>query len=156
MVNSYIVLFGADVAGLTPAQIGVWSSVFAIAGITIGWWLGRLFDRRPARTYAIVVILLGSAGYLLLPRVSSFLVLLLMAATVLGATGAAFPQLFTLARSVLGDGRGGGAANRAVQRSAPLLRSGWSLAWAVGPLLGALLLSRGGYSRLMWTAAAVF
>jgi SET family sugar efflux transporter-like MFS transporter len=149
MVNSYIVLFGADVVGLTPLQIGVWSSVFALSGITISWWLGRLFDRRPARAYAAVVILLGSAGYLLLPRVSSFPVLLLMAATVLGALGAAFPQLFTLARSVLGEGAAG-------QRSAPLLRSAWSLAWAVGPLLGALLLSRGGYSRLMWTAAGVF
>ncbi|MEU9741184.1 MFS transporter [Micromonospora chersina] len=149
MVNSYIVLFGADVVGLTPLQVGVWSSVFAVSGITIGWWLGRLFDRRPARTYSIVVILLGSAGYLLLPRASSFLVLLLMAATVLGATAAAFPQLFALARSVLGEGVAG-------QRSAPLLRSAWSLAWAGGPLLGALLLSRGGYPWLMWTASGVF
>lgn len=149
MVNSYIVLFGADVVGLTPLQIGVWASVSAIAGITIGWWLGRLFDRRPARRYAMAVILLGSAGYVLLPRVSSFLVLLLMAATVLGAMGAAFPQVFALARAVLGEGAAG-------QRSAPLLRSAWSLAWAVGPLLGALVLSRGGYSGLMWTAAGVF
>ncbi|MEW2332566.1 MFS transporter [Micromonospora chersina] len=149
MVNSYIVLFGADVVGLTPLQIGVWASVFAIGGITIGWWLGRLFDRRPARTYVIGVILLGSAGYVLLPRVSSFLVLLLMGATVLGAMGAAFPQLFALARTVLGEGAAG-------QRSAPLLRSAWSLAWAGGPLLGALVLSRGGYSWLMWTAAGVF
>jgi SET family sugar efflux transporter-like MFS transporter len=149
MVNSYIVLFGADVAGLTPLQIGVWSSVFALSGITIGWWLGRRFDRRPARAYAIVVIVLGAAGYALLPRVTSFLVLLLMAATVLGALGAAFPQLFSLARSVLGEGAAG-------QRSAPLLRAAWSLAWAVGPLLGALVLSRGGYSWLLGVAAGVF
>jgi MFS transporter, SET family, sugar efflux transporter len=149
MVNSYIVLFGADVVGLTPPQIGVWSSVFAIAGITIGWWLGRRFDRKPARTYALAVIVLGSAGYALLPRVSSFLVLLLMAATVLGAMGAAFPQLFSLARAVLGEGAAG-------QRSAPVLRTAWSLAWAVGPLLGALVLSKGGYTWLMWTAAGVF
>jgi SET family sugar efflux transporter-like MFS transporter len=149
MVNSYIVLFGADVAGLTPFQIGVWSSVFALGGITISWWLGRLFDRRPARSYAIVVILLGATGYLLLPRVLSFPVLLVMAATVLGAMGAAFPQLFALGRAVLGEGAAG-------QRSAPLLRVAWSLAWATGPLLGAFVLSRGGYSWLMWTAAGVF
>ncbi|GAB7051007.1 MFS transporter [Catenuloplanes indicus] len=149
MINSYIVLFGADEAGLTPIRIGVWSSVCAIAGMTISWWLGRRFDHRPARVYAIVVILLGAAGYLLLPRVTSFPVLLVMAATVLGATGAAFPQLFALARAVLGDGAAG-------QRSAPLLRTAWSLAWAGGPLFGALVLSRGGYDALMWTAAAVF
>lgn len=149
MVNSYIVLFGADVARLTPLQIGVWSSVFALSGITISWWLGRRFDRRPARAYAIVVILMCSAGYLVLPGVTSFPVLLLMAATVLGVASSAFPQLFSLARAVLGDGPAG-------QRSTPLLRAAWSLAWAVGPLLGALVLSRGGYSWLMWTASAVF
>jgi SET family sugar efflux transporter-like MFS transporter len=149
MINSYIVLFGADVAGLTPLRLGLWASVFALGGITISWWLGRLFDRRPARLYAVVVILLGAAGYLVLPRVSSFPVLLVMAATVLGAMGAAFPQLFALARAVLGDGTAG-------QRSAPLLRTAWSLAWAGGPLLGALVLSRGGYPWLMWTAAGVF
>ena len=38
MVSSYIVLFGADVVGLTPLQIGVWASASAIGGITIGWW----------------------------------------------------------------------------------------------------------------------
>ncbi|NMO50010.1 MFS transporter [Actinoplanes sp. TBRC 11911] len=149
MVNSYIVLFGADVARLSPLQIGVWSSVYALAGIIIGWWLGRLFDRRPTRAYAIVVTLLGSAGYLLLARVTSFPVLLLMAGTVLGAMGAAFPQYFSLARAVLGEGTAG-------QRSAPVLRAAWSLAWAVGPLLGALVLSRGGYSGLFATAAVVF
>ncbi|XVV08408.1 MFS transporter [Actinoplanes sp. CA-131856] len=149
MAHSYIVLFGADVVGLTPWQIGVWSSVFALGGITIGWWLGRRFDRHPSRWYAIAVISLGSVGYALLPGVSSFFVLLLMAATVLGAMGAAFPQVFALARSALGDGAAG-------RRSAPLLRSAWSLAWAVGPLLGALVLSRSGYTWLMWAAAAVF
>ncbi|BBH69943.1 putative sugar efflux transporter [Actinoplanes sp. OR16] len=148
MINSYIVLFGADVAGLSPVQIGVWSSVFAISGITIGWWLGRRFDRRPSRAYAIVVLLLGAAGYLLLPRVTSFPVLLLMAATVLGAMGSAFPQLFALARAVLGEGAAG-------RRSAPLLRVAWSLAWATGPLLGALVLSRSGYTWLIRVAAGV-
>lgn len=149
MVNSYIVLFGADVVGLTPLQIGVWSSVLAVAGIAIGWWLGRLFDRRPARVYAIAVTVSTSVGYLLLPKVSSYPVLLLMAGTVLGAMGEAFPQLFALARAVLGEGAAG-------QRSAAVLRAAWSLAWAVGPLLGTLVLSQGGYTWLMWTAAVVF
>ncbi|MEU4689057.1 MFS transporter [Actinoplanes sp. NPDC023714] len=149
MINSYIVLYGADVAGLSPIQIGVWSSVFAISGITIGWWLGRQFDRRPSRLYAIAVMVMGAAGYFLLPRVTSFFVLLLMAATVLGAMGTAFPQLFALARSVLGEGAAG-------RRSAPVLRAAWSLAWAVGPLLGSLVLYRLGYTSLIRAAAAVF
>jgi SET family sugar efflux transporter-like MFS transporter len=145
MVNSYVVLFGADVVGMSPLQLGVWISAFALGGITISWTLGRLFDRRPSRTYAIAVMLLGAAGYLVLPRVTSFPLLLLMAATVFGAVSAAFPQLFALSRAVLGEGR-----------STPLLRAAWSTAWAVGPLAGALVLSRGGYSWLMWTASAAY
>ncbi|GAA1653628.1 MFS transporter [Actinoplanes couchii] len=144
MVGSYIILFGADAVGLTPLQLGVWSSVYALGGITISWWLGRSFDRRPARLYVVVVLVLGSAGYLLLPQVSSFVVLLLMAATVLGALGAAYPQMFALGAGVAGP------------RATPVLRSAWSLAWAGGPLLGALVLSRGGWSWLMWAAAGAF
>ncbi|MEU8662117.1 MFS transporter [Actinoplanes philippinensis] len=145
MVNSYIVLFGADVAGMSPLQLGAWTSVYALGGITISWTLGHLFDRRPARAYAIGVILLGSAGYLVLPQVTSYPLLLLMAATVFGSVSAAFPQLFALGRATLGEGR-----------STPLLRAAWSMAWSVGPLLGALILSRGGYSWLMWTASGAY
>jgi SET family sugar efflux transporter-like MFS transporter len=173
MVNSYIVLFGADVAGMSPLQLGVWTSAYAVGGITISWALGRMFDRRPARGYAIGVILLGAAGYLVLPQVTAFPLLLLMAATVFGAVSAAFPQLFALGRAVLGSGpaaldSGPGVSDsgRAVSdsgpgvsgegRSTPLLRAAWSMAWAVGPLIGALVLSRGGYTWLMWTASAVY
>jgi SET family sugar efflux transporter-like MFS transporter len=75
-------------------------------------------------------------------------VLLLLALTLLGGLAAAFPQLFSMARLVLGDGSAG-------QRSAPLLRSFWSMAWAIGPLLGAMVLSRGGYSGVLLSAAGV-
>jgi SET family sugar efflux transporter-like MFS transporter len=145
MVNSYIILFGADVAGMSPLQLGVWTSAFAIGGITISWTLGRMFDRRPSRTYAIAVIVLGAGGYVVLPQVTSFPLLLLMAATVFASLSAAFPQLFALGRAVLGEGR-----------STPFLRASWSMAWAVGPLIGALVLARGGYPWLMWTAAGAY
>ncbi|MEU4161829.1 MFS transporter [Actinoplanes sp. NPDC026670] len=145
MVNSYIILFGADVAGMSPLQLGVWTSAFAVGGITISWTLGRMFDRRPSRTYAIAVIVLGAGGYVVLPQVTSFPLLLLMAATVFASLSAAFPQLFALGRAVLGEGR-----------STPFLRASWSMAWAVGPLIGALVLARGGYPWLMWTAAGAY
>lgn len=143
MVNTYIVLYGADVAHLSPPQIGAWATTSALAGIIIGWWLGRRFDRRPTRIYAVAVIVSAAAGYALLPSVAGFPILITMAATILGAAGAAFPQLFSIARAVLGE------------RSASI-RSAWSLAWAVGPLIGAAILAGGGYSWLMWATAAAF
>ena len=148
MVGSYAVLFAADEVGLTPLQVGVFSSAPAVGGLVVSSVLGRRFDRRPARAYTVGVTLAGAAGLALLSVVRSFPLLILIAVSLLGAVAAAFPQLFALARLVLGTGRAG-------QRSAPLLRSAWSLAWAVGPLVGTVVLARGGYPTILLTAAAV-
>ena len=148
MVGSYLVLFASDVAGLNPLQVGVFASAPAMGGIAVSWLVGRRFDRRPTRTYAVVVTALGGLGLVLLTMTQSFPALVVLAMTLLGSLTAAFPQLFTIARVVLGDGQAG-------QRSAPLLRSAWSLAWAIGPLIGAAVLTRTGFTTILWTAAGV-
>jgi SET family sugar efflux transporter-like MFS transporter len=148
MVGSYLVLFASDQLHLDPLQVGVVSSATAVSGIAISWLLGRRFDRSPARRYTVGVVLSGAIGLALASRVTSFAALLLLASTLLGSMAAAFPQLFAMGRLTLGDGPAG-------RRSAPLLRSCWSTAWAIGPLLGAAMLHRGGYSGLLLTAAGV-
>jgi SET family sugar efflux transporter-like MFS transporter len=148
MVGSYLVLFLADARGLAPPQIAVATAAPAIGGIVIGTVLGRSFDRRPSRWYVVVLVTVGALGMALLSHVRSFPLLLVIAAAALGAAGAAVPLLFALGRVVLGAGAGG-------RRSAPLLRSVWSLSWALGPLLGAVVLARNGYTVLLLTGAAV-
>jgi SET family sugar efflux transporter-like MFS transporter len=147
MVGSYAVLFAADEVGLSPVQVGVFVSAPAVGGILVSSLLGRRFDRRPTRRYAALVAVGGALGLSAMAVSRSFVVLVVVALTLMGPLSAAFPQLFTLARFVLGDGAAG-------RRSAPLLRSGWSLAWAVGPLLGAAVLARSGYPPLLLAAAA--
>jgi SET family sugar efflux transporter-like MFS transporter len=148
MVGSYLVLFAADRAQLTPVQVGLFASAPAAGGIIVSALVGRRFDRAPTKRYAIAAAALSALGIVLLTTTTSFLLLFLIGVTLIAAGQAAFPQLFTLARVVLGDGRAG-------QRSAPLLRSGWSLAWALGPLAGAVLLARAGFTGLLWAAAAI-
>src|SRR4051794_33843794 len=130
MVGSYFVLFAADEVGLGPIQVGVLVSAPAVGGIVLSTLLGRRFDRRPTRIYAALAAAAGALGLALMTTTRSFVVLLLVALTLIGAAQAAFPQLFALARVVLGAGTAG-------QRSAPLLPSAGALAWAVGPLIGA-------------------
>ena len=146
MVGSYAVLFAADQAGMTPLQVGIFASAPSIGGIVVSWLLGRRFDRRPTRRYVPVVTLLGALGLVLMTFTTSFPVLVLLALTLLGGVAAAFPQLFALARVASGDGAVG-------QRAAPLLRSAWSLAWAVGPLFGAILLTRSAFTTVLRGAA---
>jgi SET family sugar efflux transporter-like MFS transporter len=148
MVGAYLVLFAADEARLTPVQVGLLTSATAAGGMVVTLLTARRFDRAPTRAYAAAAAALGALGYLLLPRTSAFPLLLLIAGTLLAAVAAAFPQLFALARVVLGDGAAG-------RRSAPLLRSGWSLAWAIGPLAGAAVLAGAGFAGIFSVAAVV-
>jgi SET family sugar efflux transporter-like MFS transporter len=148
MVGSYFVLFAADEVGLGPLQVGVLVSAPAVGGIALSTLLGRRFDRGPTRLYAVAVVLAGSLGLALMTTTRSFALLVLIALTLIAAVQAAFPQLFALAGVVLGEGSAG-------RRSVPLLRSAWSMAWAVGPLLGAAVLARSGYPATLGGAAVV-
>jgi SET family sugar efflux transporter-like MFS transporter len=147
MAGSYLVLFLADARHLTAVQIAALVSAPGVGGIALGWLFGRGFDRRPGRTYAALAALAGALGFALLNRVTSFPLLVLFAIVLLGAGTAGYPQLFALARVALGRGT-------ASRRSAPLLRSAWSLAWAIGPLAGAATLAGSGYTMIFWCATA--
>lgn len=147
MALPYLVLFGKERLGLPPLAIGVFVSVVGASGMVASVWLGRWYDCAPGRASALVAFLAGSMGYALLDRTGSYLALLALGATFLGPAAAAFPQLFALARSRLGSGA-------AATHGIAVLRSGWSLAWAVGPPLGSAVLARGGYGALFAATAA--
>jgi SET family sugar efflux transporter-like MFS transporter len=148
MAGSYLVLFAANDAGLSAVQTGVFMSAPAAGSIVASFFAGRGFDRRPSRAYAAVAALAGAAGYAVLLLTSSFALMLAVGVLLLGAVGATFPQLFALARLAL-------AGSAAEHRAAPLLRSGWSLAWAVGPLLGALIVAGGSLRAVLAASAGV-
>jgi SET family sugar efflux transporter-like MFS transporter len=145
MTGSYLVLFASDSAGLSPLRTGIFISAIALGGIVFSALFGRAFDRSPARRWAAIAAAAGAVGFALLPSVTSFAVLIVLAITLLGIAGAGYPQVFALADVSF--------SGRLKQRSAPLLRSGWSLAWAVGPLIGAWVLATSGYDGLFRASA---
>jgi SET family sugar efflux transporter-like MFS transporter len=151
MIGPYLVLFGADEAGLSPLQVGVFLSLMSLSGLAVSTWLGRRYDRSPSRWPAFVAVAAPAVGYLALTTTVSYPLLVLIGVGLLGAGMAAFPQLFTLARTHL-DRSGG----RAVRHGTPALRSTWSLAWAIGPMIGAAVLSTRGYDGLMLCTALAF
>jgi SET family sugar efflux transporter-like MFS transporter len=151
MIGPYLVLFGADEAQLSPLQVGVFISVIAVSGLAVSTWLGRRYDRSASRAPAFIALAAPAVGYLALTTTTRYAMLLLIAAAFLGAGMAAFPQLFSLARTHL-DRSGGGAT----RRGTPALRSVWSLAWAIGPLIGAAVLAWQGYQGLLVLTALAF
>jgi MFS transporter, SET family, sugar efflux transporter len=151
MIGPYLVLFGTGPAHLSPLQAGVFMSLTSMSGLAVSTWLGRRYDRRASRRPALVAVGAAAAGYAALTTTTSYPALLLVAAALLSFGTAAFPQIFALARTHYD--RAGDAAAR---RRTPALRSTWSLAWAIGPMIGAALLASGGYRRLLLTTALVF
>lgn len=149
IVGSYYVLFLHDHADLSATRIGVLFSLPALGGIAFTLWSGRRFDRRPTRTWALLATASSAAGYALLTTTTSFAWLLLISLTLLAVYQAIYPQLFSTAATVLGSAALG-------QRAVPLLRSGWSLAWALGPLIaGLLLIPRIGYLGVLWVTVGL-
>jgi SET family sugar efflux transporter-like MFS transporter len=146
MIGPYLVLYGADEADLSPLRVGVLLSLISLSGLVVSTWLGRRYDRSASRWPAFLAVTGPAVGYLAVSMTTSYPLLLLIGAGLLGAGMAAFPQLFTLARTHLGDS----------PRATPALRSVWSLAWAIGPVVGAALLAAGGYTLLLQITALAF
>ncbi len=146
---SFLMLYGTDAVGLSPVGAGAFISAIALGGMITSVALGRWYDRTPSRLPAVVSVAGSVVGFAVLSVATSSYVLLAVAAVFLGASGATFPQLFTLARGHL-DAAG------QTERGTPALRSMWSAAWAIGPLIGGALLASSGFTWLFVTSAAAF
>jgi len=151
MIGPYLVLYGTQTAHLTPLQVGVFVSLISVSGLAVSTWLGRRYDRDASRGPALVTLAAPALGYAALTTTTSYPLLLLIAVGLLSAGTAAFPQVFALARTHhehTGEVTAG--------RRTPALRSTWSLAWAVGPMIGAGLLASGNYHQLLLATALAF
>ncbi|GAA4010310.1 sugar efflux transporter [Deinococcus rubellus] len=149
----YLPLFGVQAAHLSPLRLGLFLTWVSLCSILISTVIGRWSDRLPNRRPALLLSL-GSAvmGYLLLTSAAvSYPLLLLVGGLLLGTGASAFPQLFAYARVQLTP-----AGESAAQQGLTTLRSIFSLAWVVGPLLGAALLSNFGFGGLFGFTAAAY
>jgi MFS transporter, SET family, sugar efflux transporter len=144
ITGSYFVLFAADELRLDPVRIGVATTLLTLSGIAVGAVAGRWVDRSPSRLPLAAGLLVAAAGFALLPEVVGFVPLLLVCALT-GAINLGFPQVFALEHLSRPPGAPGATA---------VLRSGWSVAWALGPVLAGGLVLAVGYGALFWIAAA--
>jgi SET family sugar efflux transporter-like MFS transporter len=144
----YNILFAVERAHMGPLEVGIFLTVRAAGAIAISMVFGAWFDRRPTLWPLLVSLLAGSVGYALQTRTTDFGLLCFIAAVPLGMGAAAFPLIFAVAK--------GWAAQSnplAATRSIALLRASFSLAWGVGPALGALVVREDNYNALFWVSA---
>jgi MFS transporter, SET family, sugar efflux transporter len=136
VAGSYLTLFAVDKAHLSPLALGAFLTVYSLSGVLISTCFGRWFDRAPSPLPLLLALLMTISGYALLSVTTNFYLLLLIAGVPLGTSLTVFPQLFALAKGHLDRID----ANTA-ERGTAMMRATWSIAWAVGPALGALMIN---------------
>lgn len=146
--NPYMSLFGVEKVGMSPLQLGLYLTVVAVSSIGISTGLARWSDRLPDRRPVVLLALAaGALGFGLLAFTTNYLLVMLIAAVCLGTGAAAFPQVFALSRD---------QAGAAGEQGMTALRSVFSLAWVVGPGIGAALLAGLSFPGLFLATAACY
>ncbi len=130
----YIVLFLVDQARLSPVMLSAILTARALSGIAFGSAFGAWVDKRTSVAPLLLTLAGSSAGYALLATTTNFAALLLIAAIPIAMGAAAFPQSIALVKRHF-DHASLHTANRAIG----VIRASWSLAWAIGPAIGAVI-----------------
>lgn len=145
----YLVLFLVDRAGLSPLSLSAILTARALSGIGFSAAFGAWIDRRTS-VAPLLLALAGSAiGYALLGLTTDFVALLLIAALPVAIGAAAFSQSIALAKRNFQH-----ANPHTLNRAIGVLRASWSLAWAIGPAVGAILIGVAGIRGAFFASAA--
>ena len=148
MSGPYIVLFLVDQARLSPLLLSVILTARALAGIAFATGLGGWVDRKTS-VAPLLLALAGSAiGYASLGFTTNFALLLVIAAFPVAIGAAAFSQSVALVRR-----RFEHASFHTASRALGVLRASWSLAWAIGPALGAVAVAAFGFRGVFFMSA---
>ena len=145
----YTVLFLVDQAALSPLSLSVVLTVRALGGIAFASAFGAWFDRRTSVRPLLLALAGTSLGYTLLAFTTNFAGLFLIAAGPIALGAAAFSQSIALAKRHF-EHESLYTTNRAIG----VLRASWSLAWAIGPAIGALVVGPLGFRGVFLTSAA--
>jgi MFS transporter, SET family, sugar efflux transporter len=145
----YTVLFLVDQAGLSPLSLSAILTVRALGGIAFATAFGAWVDRQTSARPLLLALAGSSAGYALLAFTTNFAGLLFIAAGPIALGAAAFSQSIALAKRHF-EGESLYTTNRAIG----VLRASWSLAWAIGPAIGALVVGPIGFRGVFLTSAA--
>ncbi len=149
ITGPYLVLFLVDQARFSPLSLGAVLTARALSGIVFSTTFAAWIDRRTSLA-PLMLALAGSAiGYALLGLTTDFVALLVIAALPVAVGAAAFSQSIALAKRNFSH-----ASPHTLNRAVGVLRASISLAWAIGPAIGAILIGAAGFRGAFLASAA--
>ena len=136
----YIVLFLVDKAGLSPLSLSAILTARAASSIAFSWTFGAWIDKRTTLKPLILALAGSTIGYGLLGFTTNFLALMIIAALPIAIGAAAFSQSVALVKRCFDR-----SSPHTVNRAIGVMRASWSLAWAFGPMVGAVIVGAAGF-----------
>ena len=154
LVVPFISMWGTLHVGMTPAMFGLFMTVTSVSAIVLSTILARWSDTHVTRrTMLIVGSIGGMCGYLGYAFLTNVVALLLIGSLLLGVATVNFSQLFAFVREEL-------ARPENAHADAPflisVLRVAFSLAWTIGPAIGAWMMVTFSYRGIFLGAAGLF
>ncbi|WP_309573481.1 sugar efflux transporter, partial [Deinococcus sp.] len=148
LAGPFMALYGVNHIGMTPLQLGVFLTLNAVGAVLLSTRLARSSDRLTNRRPLVLFTLaMAAAGQFGLALAHSYAAVLVIGMLLMGLGAAAFPQLFAYARTQMS-----GTENDIAERGQTVLRSMFSLAFVVGPGLGAAALARFDFTGVFFLA----
>lgn len=150
VAGSYTALLAVEKIGMTPLELSLFMTLASLSGIVIATYFGHRHDQRPARWPLLLSLAAKITGYALCAFATEPWMLILIGFALFGLGGASFGLLFAIAKGQL-DAAGG----EMVARGMASMRMVSSLAWAIGPALGAGLVALASFSGVFLGAAGL-
>lgn len=153
-VVPFMSMWGTLAVGMSPRQFGIFMTITSVSAIVLSTILASWSDTKvPRRTMLLIGAAGGFLGYVGYAFLRDPLTLAIIGAIGLGVAGVNFSQLFAHAREELNSP---GKVHPDAALLMSLLRVSFSLAWTVGPAIGAAVMVHFGYRGIFSAAAALF
>ena len=136
----YIVLFLVDRAGLGPLGLSAILTARALSAIAFSTAFGAWIDKKTTLAPLLLALAGSSVGYALLGFTTNFVALLVIGAVPIAIGAAAFSQSIALVKREFHR-----SSPHTVNRAIGVMRASFSLAWAIGPMIGAILVGTSGF-----------
>lgn len=153
-VVPFMSLWGTVAVGMRPIVFGLFMTTSSLSAVVINVSLAHWSDTRGARRNVLLLCGTGGIlGYLGYAFVRDVIALTIIGSVAIGLAASSFSQVFAYVREELGRPENA-TANRPLLMS--LLRAFFSLAWTVGPALGAAVMLKFSYRGIFIAASLLF
>ena len=153
-VSPFLSLWGTKEVGMRPWAFGLFMTITASSAIIVSTTLARWSDTHLARKTMLILGgtggALGYAGYAL---IRDPVILVLVGTTALALASVCFSQLFAYVRENYTESTTGSVEPALL---VSVVRVCFSIAWTVGPAIGAWMMVRYGFHGVFLGAAALY